>query len=139
MPSITVYCKVKGWKRPRFDGRNRRVFEPDDQKELKALIAAAWREKHPGEYFPKGVPLRMSVESFRPLPESRPKRITWEPDVCKPDADNILKLCADALNGVAYHDDAQIVEKKATKRPRRRGVQEGVYIQVDKVRYELYA
>ena len=27
----------------------------------------------------------------------------------KPDADNIVKVIADALNRVAYHDDAQIV------------------------------
>lgn len=27
----------------------------------------------------------------------------------KPDADNIIKIIADALNGVAYNDDKQIV------------------------------
>ncbi len=27
----------------------------------------------------------------------------------KPDADNILKIIADSLNGVAYYDDSQIV------------------------------
>ena len=34
----------------------------------------------------------------------------------KPDMDNIVKVVADALNGVAYHDDTQIaliVAKKA--------------------------
>ena len=34
----------------------------------------------------------------------------------KPDVDNIVKVVADALNGVAYHDDTQIalvVAKKA--------------------------
>lgn len=33
----------------------------------------------------------------------------------KPDADNIGKLCADALNGIAYNDDAQIVDLHITK------------------------
>lgn len=28
----------------------------------------------------------------------------------KPDADNVLKCVADALNGIAYHDDSQITE-----------------------------
>lgn len=33
----------------------------------------------------------------------------------KPDTDNILKVVADALNGVAYHDDKQIVLMSAKK------------------------
>ena len=28
----------------------------------------------------------------------------------KPDTDNIAKVCLDSLNGIAYHDDSQIVE-----------------------------
>jgi Holliday junction resolvase RusA-like endonuclease len=30
------------------------------------------------------------------------------PHTKKPDCDNMAKICLDALNGVAYHDDAQI-------------------------------
>ena len=33
----------------------------------------------------------------------------------KPDMDNIVKVVADALNGVAYHDDTQIVMVVAKK------------------------
>lgn len=33
----------------------------------------------------------------------------------KPDIDNIVKVVADALNGVAYHDDTQIVQVIAKK------------------------
>ena len=33
----------------------------------------------------------------------------------KPDVDNIVKVVADALNGVAYHDDTQIVSVSAKK------------------------
>lgn len=33
----------------------------------------------------------------------------------KPDMDNIVKVVADALNGVAYHDDTQIVLVSAKK------------------------
>jgi len=32
-----------------------------------------------------------------------------------PDTDNIIKIVADALNGVAYRDDAQIVRVEASK------------------------
>lgn len=34
----------------------------------------------------------------------------------RPDLDNLLKLVLDSLNGVAYVDDAQVVESHATKR-----------------------
>ena len=34
----------------------------------------------------------------------------------RPDIDNICKLCADALNGIGYHDDAQIVDLRIIKR-----------------------
>lgn len=34
----------------------------------------------------------------------------------RPDVDNICKLCADALNGVGYHDDAQIVDLRIIKK-----------------------
>ena len=33
----------------------------------------------------------------------------------KPDMDNIVKVVADALNGVAYHDDVQIALVQAKK------------------------
>ena len=35
--------------------------------------------------------------------------------VRKPDADNIAKIILDALNGEAYHDDAQIVQLSVRK------------------------
>lgn len=34
----------------------------------------------------------------------------------RPDVDNVLKAVADSLNGLAYHDDAQLIEMKGTKR-----------------------
>ena len=34
----------------------------------------------------------------------------------RPDDDNICKLCADALNGIGYHDDAQIVDLRIIKK-----------------------
>jgi Holliday junction resolvase RusA-like endonuclease len=139
LPSITVYCKIVGWQRSGVDWARRRIYEQDRTRDLKARIAAAWREQHPDEFFPKGVPVRVDIEAFRPLPKSRPKRIQWEPDVCKPDKDNLEKLVLDALNGVAYADDAQVVTGNTTKRPRRRGVVEGIWIKVEAVHYELYA
>ena len=61
-------------------------------------------------------PVAISVEAFMPRPKSRPSSVTkadWKsgealPHVARPDADNLLKVVCDALNGVAYRDDAQV-------------------------------
>lgn len=34
----------------------------------------------------------------------------------KPDTDNIAKIILDALNGIAYHDDSQVVDLRVCKR-----------------------
>ena len=52
-----------------------------------------------------------------------------EPDTYTPDWDNIAKLC-DGLNGVAWHDDAQVTTACVIKRPRRRNVSQTTSITV---------
>lgn len=73
-----------------------RTFGMDAQ--LSLTVSAFYR-------MPKRVnkELREAMMSFR----ERPRK--------KPDLDNILKVVADALNGLAYHDDSQIVSMSATK------------------------
>ena len=39
-----------------------------------------------------------------------------QPPLVKPDIDNVVKLVMDALNGVAYDDDKQVVRQYAEKR-----------------------
>jgi Holliday junction resolvase RusA-like endonuclease len=45
----------------------------------------------------------------------RPKSVTRRYHTIKPDADNIVKGVCDALNGVLYTDDAQIIELHVKK------------------------
>lgn len=63
-------------------------------------------------------PVIFCVVAHRRLPKSAPKRRIAEQDTYKPDASNIVKLVEDALNGVAYHDDSQIVGEIPMKAPR---------------------
>ena len=48
------------------------------------------------------------TEAKKRKPESR-----WK--TSRPDADNLLKLVKDALNGVVYHDDAQVTFTEVRK------------------------
>lgn len=54
-----------------------------------------------------------------------------EPDIFKPDVDNIAKNVLDALNGVAFTDDRFVVSLLIEKRPRTR-CEEHIYIEVHK-------
>ena len=67
------------------------------------------------------VPVHITIRTARPLPKSRPKSVESEPDTYKPDWDNLGKLVCDALNGVAYADDAQVTRAVVDKGPRKRG------------------
>lgn len=65
--------------------------------------------------------VRLSVLFYRRIPTSwfpnnnRNNQITgrnlngWDPDLQTPDADNLLKFIMDALEGVAYTNDSQVV------------------------------
>ena len=77
---------------------------------------------HGWEPAPKGAEVRVRIDLYAPLPKSRPRRVESEPFVVKPDVDNACKLALDALNGVAWHDDAQVTELHAIKHRRRRGI-----------------
>lgn len=45
----------------------------------------------------------------------RPKTVKRKYHTVKPDCDNLTKLVCDALNGILWKDDAQIVNLKASK------------------------
>ena len=75
-----------------------------------------------GLYLERGTPVELRIVARFLPPKSASKankRKMLEGEILplkKPDMDNIVKVVADALNGVAYHDDTQIafvVAKKA--------------------------
>lgn len=114
---------VKGKERPRFSRSGKHVYTPSKtikaEREIrKAFIAAG------GVKAPKGVEVMVHITTVRPLPKSRPKRIESEPDIYKPDVDNIAKLVLDALNGCAWHDDTQVTKLVVGKPERMREVTE---------------
>lgn len=95
-----------------------------------SLLAQALAHK-PAE--PLCGPLTMRIDAICGIPPSWPKRRRTEAltglkrPTGKPDIDNLAKLVLDALNGVFYLDDKQVVTLQVTK----------TYGPVPKVRIEI--
>lgn len=116
-------------RRPRVSGRggSPRIYTPAETAAEEQEIARVYKgAKATG-------PVRVTIRAIMPLPKSRPERIESEPCCCRPDADNIAKAVLDALNGIAYEDDAQVVELHVTKEDRTRGVGPCTRVEVDEI------
>lgn len=124
MTRFFVPGTILGKPRPRFSKKGG-VFTHKKFKDYERAIARAYRDA--GGQLLRG-PVEVSILTHRPLPKSRPKRVEKEPDMFKPDVDNVVKIVLDGLNGVAYEDDRQVVRIHAAKSPRKRIDQE--YLEV---------
>lgn len=102
----------KGWKRPIVTDTNRNL------KAWQALVASsaqqAIQQLHPAvrQLITDGV--RLMVTFYLPRPKSLPKR--RQAHVARPDLDKLVRAVGDALTGIAYADDSQIVDVLALKR-----------------------
>lgn len=124
-----------GKQRHRLDRRHARMYTPTETLRAERAIAAACAEamaeagiRSPA--FGPHEPVILTVDAYRPLPESRPGRVRSESDTFKPDADNEAKLVMDALNGLVWADDAQVVDLHVRKHPRARGQAERMDISI---------
>ena len=124
---ITVPGRVVGKGRPRFTKAGR-AYTPRATVEFEQRVRAVWIAA--GHPMLTG-PLAVRVTVVRPLPKSAPKSRDGEWDTHRPDLDNVVKAVLDALNGVAYEDDAQVVRIAATKARRYRGEPERVTVTVE--------
>lgn len=103
--------------RPRMT-RSGHVYTPDKTTKAENEIRRAWQEKH-GSII-EG-PVAVSVVFMLKMPEtwSKAKKLMAQYrevlPTKKPDVDNLVKTVFDALNGLAYDDDKQIVELSARK------------------------
>lgn len=106
--------------RPRVTQRGGFAHAYDDPKHAKAMayIADLYTQARGTIRATYSGPVILSVVSHRHIPSSR-KKHAGEQDTIKPDADNVLKLVMDALTGIAYKDDAQVVAAIPMKAPRR--------------------
>ena len=133
MSSFTarIYGYPTPWARPRFQRRGAfvQVFEKKEVTDWKRTVQAQAILVKPEK--PLSGPLLMRLTFHLPRPTSLPKKIAHH--VKKPDIDNLFKAIADALNGIAYVDDSQIValfvRKIYSENP-------GAEIEVDEIGHE---
>lgn len=128
--SATVFeaDEVMAAPRPRFARVTGRAYSVPAYERYKEKLAWLYRQAG-GEYHGER-PVAVTIDVMRRLPASRPKRVASEPDTVKPDVDNIAKAVLDALNGVAYRDDSQVVSLSVLKCSRMRGVPERLRVRV---------
>ena len=115
-----VYGEPVAKGRPRVVGNH--AYTPEKTKEQEEKVAWSYRAAHHGFKFDDGVPLRMEVDMYVKIPKgtSKKKAGLMQSGEIRPakrvlDVDNGAKLVMDSINGIAYHDDAQIVEIEARK------------------------
>jgi Holliday junction resolvase RusA-like endonuclease len=114
MIKLTVAGAPKGKGRPRFVKATGHTYTPIDTEHAEHRIQQEWITA--GRPTLDG-PLGLAVHLVLQRPKSHYRRdgtlsAAGERSprpIRKPDVDNALKLVADALNGLAYRDDAQIV------------------------------
>ena len=115
---ITVYGVPVAQGRPKFFRRGNHVgaYDPKKSRDYKDSIKlqAIDQLRTNGTMPPlcEGA-LSMEVCAYLPRPKTLPKRVVHHTK--RPDADNIAKGCKDAMKGVVYKDDSQIVELRVRK------------------------
>lgn len=111
--------------RPRFAvrGGHAAAYDPEKSKNYKALVRLAAEQAMQEAHWLYCVelPLQITVKVYLEVPASKSKKFKdgalkgIELPTKKPDVDNVLKTIMDALSGVVYKDDKQIVSAIVTK------------------------
>lgn len=117
--SFEVFGKVRGKGRPRFT-RGGRPYTPKATRDYERAIREAFENANGRPPEPFSGPIAVCIMTYRQLPNSAPKSVISEQDTHKPDIDNVAKIVLDALNGVAWKDDAQVVSLTVSKLNRTR-------------------
>ena len=107
----------RGKQRPRVVRQNGRTisFTPDQTVQYENLVRWCYKTAENSKRFPDDMPLKVIINAYYEIPKSASKKKRAQMldgelrPTKKPDADNIAKIICDALNGIAYRDDAQVV------------------------------
>lgn len=117
MIKLVVYGEPVAQGRPRFSTRGGfvRAYDPKKSSDFKDYVKLAAAEQMQGKFLFEG-PLALSVSVYRSIPKSFSKKKMAlaeqgiERPITKPDVDNYVKAIKDALKGIVWRDDSQIVD-----------------------------
>lgn len=130
MIKITIPSSPIGKGRPKFSTFNGHAvaYTPQKTVNYENLVKLTYQQQCGDKPIPKEISLRADIVAYFPIPKSISKirrKMMLAGDINptkKPDLDNIAKSILDALNGIAYYDDSQIVAmgicKKYSDNPR---------------------
>ena len=125
------WCAING--KPRSQGRPRKyrnIFVNPNSKQLKEFkehLMSAMESYTPGVLFEKGTAVEVDLGFYWPRPKLHFKGGQRSLEAMKswafgnttsavgPDVDNLAKFALDAMNGIVYHDDRQVVHLTAHK------------------------
>jgi Holliday junction resolvase RusA-like endonuclease len=112
---ITIQTEpvAKGRPRTKFINGHALTYTPTATKEAEDFIKLRLL-RHQEDAFPPLVPVRLSCTFYRTKSKYLPKREILP--FRRPDADNLLKLLLDSLDGILVPDDSQITTMNVRKR-----------------------
>lgn len=113
----------QGKARPKVvrNGTFSRAYTPEKTVNYEALVKLSYQQAAGGLFLGAGVPVRVRIDAYYDTPKSESKKKLRNMlagllfPTKKPDWDNIGKIVCDALNGIAWKDDAQIVDGHVLK------------------------
>jgi len=111
--AINIPGKPLGKQRPRMC-RSGRTYTPNQTVNYETLVRELFAIEYPG-FVPMSGPVDVTIRAVYAIPKSATKKRLAEIEAGRerptktPDVDNIAKIVTDALNGLAYDDDKQIV------------------------------
>lgn len=117
-----IHGDPQGKGRPRFSTVCGHVHTrtPDETVLYENLVKTEYRQQV-GVKFPDDAMLDVRIFAYYPIPKSVSKRKRQAMldrkirPTKKPDWDNVGKVICDSLNGIAYRDDAQVVDSMVRK------------------------
>lgn len=119
MVHVVIDGEPKAKARPRMNTRTGRTYTPKDTIEYENWVKLCYKESNQGVYL-EGL-IRAIIITYHGIPKSFSKKKHKEAvegkirPTKKPDVDNMAKSILDALNGVAYKDDSQVVDLSIEK------------------------